>query len=259
MTSQAALKIGAGLVTLLIPASLNPIMEMKLTEVMTYPVRDKGTGYFSFSAYNEIADFVHDKDVIVIGPGLSQEPDTTALVRKLYQTINKPFVLDADGINAFQGHDDLIRKTKRKAIFTPHPGELSRLMGLTPKEINNDRIGTGRRFVRDTGANLVLKGARTVIVSDKGELYINPTGNPALAKGGSGDILTGFIGGALSQGYSMVEASLLGVYLHGYIADTWVERNTDMDFLAGDLLSGLGEAIRDIRDGKERIYIEKSL
>jgi NAD(P)H-hydrate epimerase len=234
-------------------------MEMKLTEVMTYPVRDKGTGYFSFSAYNEIADFVHDKDVIVIGPGLSREPDTTALVRKLYQTINKPFVLDADGINAFQGHDDLIRKTKRKAIFTPHPGELSRLMGLTPKEINNDRIGTGRRFVRDTGANLVLKGARTVIVSDKGELYINPTGNPALAKGGSGDILTGFIGGALSQGYSMVEASLLGVYLHGYIADTWVERNTDMDFLAGDLLSGLGEAIRDIRDGKERIYIEKSL
>ena len=153
----------------------------------------------------------------------------------------------------------LSRKTKRKAIFTPHPGELSRLMGLTPREINNDRIGAGRRFVADTGTNLILKGARTVIFSDQGELFINPTGNPALAKGGSGDILTGFIGGVLSQGYGLVEASLLGAYLHGYIADTWVERNTDMDLLAGDLLSGLGEAIRDVRDGKERIYIEKSL
>jgi ADP-dependent NAD(P)H-hydrate dehydratase / NAD(P)H-hydrate epimerase len=259
MASLAALKIGAGLVTLLIPASLNPVVASKLTEVMTYPVNDKGTGYFSLSAHKEIADFIKDKDVIIIGPGLSQEPDTTALVRKLYQTIDKPFVIDADGINAFQGHSDLIRKAKRKAIFTPHPGELSRLTGMTAKEINNDRIGAGIEFVRDTGANLVLKGARTIVVSDKEEFFINPTGNPALAKGGSGDILTGFVGGILSQGYSMVEASLLGVYLHGYIADTWVERNSDMDLLAVDLLTGLGEAVRDIRNGKERVYIEKSL
>lgn len=259
MTSLAALKIGAGLVTLLIPASLNPIVATKLTEVMTYPISDKGTGYFSLSAYKEIVDFVSDKDVIVIGPGLSREPDTAALVRKLYQTINKPFVIDADGINAFHGHTDLIGKVKRNAVFTPHPGELSRLIGKTPKEINNDRIGACIQFVRDTGVNLVLKGARTIISSDTGKLYINPTGNPALAKGGSGDILTGFIGGIFSQGNTMVDASLVGAYLHGYIADTWVERATDMDLLAGDLLSGLGEAVRGIRDGKDRIYIEKSL
>jgi NAD(P)H-hydrate epimerase len=259
MTSLAALKIGAGLVTLLIPASLNPIVASKLTEVMTYPVSDDGTGYLSFSAYKEIADFLRDKDIIVAGPGLSQEPGTAALVRKLYQTVDKPFVIDADGINAFQGHVDLIRKTKRKSVFTPHPGELSRLMGITAKEINNDRIRVGLQFVRDTRTNLVLKGSRTVITSDKEELFINPTGNPALAKGGSGDILTGFVGGILSQGYSMIEASLLGAYLHGYIADTWVERNTDMDLLAGDLLNGLGEALRDLKNGKDRIYIEKSL
>jgi NAD(P)H-hydrate epimerase len=259
MTSLAALKIGAGLVTLLIPASLNAIAASKLTEVMTHPVNDKGNGYFSLSAYKEIADFVSDKDIIVMGPGLSQEPETTALVRKLYQTINKPFVIDADGINAFQGHTAIIKRSKRKAIFTPHPGELSRLTGMTPKEINNDRIGVGLRFVYDTGANLILKGARTVFFSDKGELYINPTGNPALAKGGSGDILTGFIGGILSQGYTAIEASIMGAYLHGYIADTWIERNTNMDLLAGDLLSGIGEALRDIRDGEDRIYIEKSL
>lgn len=258
MTSLAALKIGAGLVTLLIPSSLNTIVASKLTEVMTYPVSDKGSGLLSLSAYKEIADFVRDKDVVVIGPGLSQEPETTALVRKLYQTLDKPFVIDADGINAFQGHADIIRKAKRKTIFTPHPGELSRLMGMTPKEINNDRVGVGMRFVQKTGANLILKGARTIIVSDKGELFMNPTGNPALAKGGSGDILTGFVGGILSQGYNMVESSLLGVYLHGYVADTWVENNTAMDLLAGDLLEGLGQAVRDIRNGSDRVYIEKS-
>ncbi|NLW35248.1 bifunctional ADP-dependent NAD(P)H-hydrate dehydratase/NAD(P)H-hydrate epimerase [Syntrophorhabdus aromaticivorans] len=259
MTSLAALKIGAGLVTLLIPASLNPIMEVKLTEVMTLPVPDKGTGFFTLSAYDKIAEFVRDKDVVVMGPGLSREPETSAVVRRLYEEMDKPFVIDADGINAFQGHDDLLKGGRRKAIFTPHPGELSRLAGMTPKEINQDRVEAARRFVAATGANLILKGARTVILGPQGDLYINPTGNPALAKGGSGDILTGFVGGLLSQGYSMIESSLLGTYLHGYIADTWTARNTDMDLLAGDLLAGLSEAIRDVRDEKERIYVEKSL
>ena len=117
----------------------------------------------------------------------------------------------------------------------------------------------GILFVEDTGVYLVLKGARSILFSPAGGIYINPAGNPALAKGGSGDILTGFIGGFLSQGYTPAEASLLGMYLHGYLADSWVETNTDMDLLAGDLLSGSGGAIRAIKDGKERIYIEKSL
>jgi len=259
MTSLAALKVGAGLVTLLIPASLNTIVASKLTEVMTYPVKDDGTGYFSISSYEEIVDFVGDKDVLVIGPGLSQFHDTTALVRKLYQDLNKPFVVDADGINAFQGHLDIIKRAKKKAVFTPHPGELSRLIDKKAKEINDDRIGAGLQFVNDTGVNLILKGSRTLIVSDRGDLYINPTGNPALAKGGSGDILTGFVGGILSQGYNMLEASIMGAYLHGYIADTWVERKTHMDLLASDLVGGIGDALRDIRDGNDRIYIEKSL
>lgn len=259
MTSLAALKFGAGLVTLLIPASLNAIVASKLTEVMTFPVRDRGTGFFSLSAYDEIADFVRDKDVIVIGPGISQNEETSALVRKLYETVDKPFVIDADGINAFRGHADGIRNYKKKAVFTPHPGELSRLLALTPAEINRDRIGSGGKFVQETGVNLVLKGSPTVVFSERGDFFINPTGNPALAKGGSGDILTGFIGGTLSQGYGIVEGSILGVYVHGYIADRWSERFGDVDLLAGDLLKGLGRALKDIRDGKDRVYIEKSL
>ncbi|MEI6154624.1 MAG: NAD(P)H-hydrate dehydratase, partial [Deltaproteobacteria bacterium] len=259
MASLAALKVGAGLVTLLIPASLNSIMEAKLTEVMTYPVEDRGTGFFTMSSYEKVREFVEDKDMIIMGPGLSQNPETMELARKLYAEIDKPFVIDADGINAFQGHMGVLKAKKGNTVLPPHPGELGRLINLSPKAINEDRMAVGRRFVEDTGVYLVLKGARSILFSPDGKIYINPAGNPALAKGGSGDILTGFIGGFVSQGYTPAEASLLGVYLHGYLADSWVETNTDMDLLAGDLLSGSGGAIRAIKDGKERIYIEKSL
>ncbi len=133
MASLAALKIGAGLVTLITPKSLNPVMEVKLTEVMTYPVEDHGKGHLLIDAYEPILDFVKDKTAIVIGPGLSQEPETMELVRRLYKTIEMPFVVDADGINAFKRHRDEIRKTGSQAVFTPHPGELSSIIGLSTK------------------------------------------------------------------------------------------------------------------------------
>jgi len=259
MASMAALTIGAGLVTLLIPARLNDIMEVKLTEVMTYPVKDRGTGFFLLSSYNEIMDVLQDKDIIIMGPGLSQNPETMELVRKLYTTISKPCVIDADGINAFQGHTSIIKKTRGDAVFTPHPGELSRITGISPQEINADRIGVGKRFTAHHGVTLVLKGARTIVCDPRGDIYINPTGNQSLAKGGSGDILTGLIGGLLSQGYSPVEASLLGTYIHGYIADSWLERFTDMDLLACDMLNYVGETVKAIKDGTDRVYIETTL
>ncbi len=210
MTSQAALRIGAGLVTLVVPRTLSAVMAAKLTEVMSYPVEDEGTGYVTLSAYDAVKEFVDDKDVVIMGPGLSQDQRTSELVRRLYGEVDKPFVVDADGINAFVGHLDMIRNTGGNAVFTPHPGELARLMGVNAGDINSDRIGWGRHFVETTGANLDLKGARTIIFSADGTMFINPTGNPGLAKGGSCDILTGYIGGALAQGYSMMEASILG-------------------------------------------------
>ncbi len=259
MTSLAALKIGAGLVTLVIPKSLNAIAAAKLTEVMTYPVEDKGTGFFLESALDDIAGFTGDKECVIMGPGLSRHPETVQLARKLYRDLDKPFVIDADGLNAFQGATEELAGSGRDTVLTPHPGEFGRLTGLSPGEISADRIAAGRRFVESCPLNLVLKGARSLIFDRDGKLYLCPTGNPALAKGGSGDILTGFIGGLRAQGYSTVEAALLGTYLHGYIADSWVERATEMDLLAGDLLAGLPEALRDIRDGQDRVYIEKSL
>ncbi len=259
MASLAALKIGAGLVTLIVPATLNPVLETKTTEVMTYPVRDDGKGFFVPGSFDDIASFVSDKDVIIAGPGLSQNDGVAEVVRRIYTEIDKPFVIDADGINAFQGHTDVLKGTKRQTVLTPHPGEMARLVGRTPKEVNASRIETARSFSDAWGVAILLKGATSVLAVPGGGMFLNPTGNPSLAKGGSGDILTGFIGGLASQGYTLTESTLLGAYLHGYMADTWVEDNSDMDLLACDLLTGLGRAIEDIRNGTDRIYLERSL
>jgi NAD(P)H-hydrate epimerase len=259
MASQAALKIGAGLVTAVVPAGLGPVVETKLTEVMKYPVEDQGKGEFTMASYDKLRAFVEDKDIVVIGPGLGASDETTAVVRRLYSEVDKPFVVDADGINAFVGHTDVIQKRSGQAVFTPHPGEFGRLTGKTAAQVNDKRLTLGKSFVDEHRITLVLKGARTTVFNDDGRIFINPTGNPALAKGGTGDILTGFVGGLASQGYPLLESALFGTYLHGYIADTWVESHSDMDLLAGDLLDGLGEALVDIRDGTDRIYIEQSL
>ena len=259
MTSLAALKIGAGLVTLVIPASLAPIAGAKLTEAMTYPVDDGGKGFFTASSYDEVKAFAADKDVIILGPGLGRAEETMLFARKLYIELDKTFVVDADGINAFDGHLNHLRERRGKAVFTPHPGEFGRLTDTSPKEVNADRLSRGRRFASEHGVNLVLKGTPTITFSENGEAFINPTGNSALSKGGAGDVLTGFIGGLAGQGYTMAEAAMLAVYVHGYIADTWVEASTDMDLLAGDLIPGVGVALRDIKNGTDRIYIEESL
>ncbi|MCX7857153.1 MAG: NAD(P)H-hydrate dehydratase [Deltaproteobacteria bacterium] len=259
MASLSALKIGAGLVTLVIPESLNPILEMKTTEVMTYPVLDNGKGYFIMDALEITKEFLLDKDVIILGPGLSQEKETLEFARRIFLETDKPFVIDADGINAFKEDPSLLKHGRGRTIITPHPGEFSRLIRKTTKEINENRLEFGMTFVKEYGVVLVLKGARTLIFDSNGEVYINPTGNPSLAKGGSGDILTGFIGGLSSQGYTLTESAILGTYLHGYMADRWIEKFSEMDLLATDLLLDLGLAIREIKDGKDRVYIEKSI
>jgi NAD(P)H-hydrate epimerase len=182
-----------------------------------------------------------------------------ALVRKLYVELDVPFVIDADGINAFAGHLDLLKEKGGKTLLTPHPGEFGRLVAMGAKEVNADRLNAGRAFALEHKVTLVLKGAPTITFSEGGEAFFNPTGNPALSKGGTGDVLTGFIGGLASQGYELQDGALLAVYLHGYIADTWALEHTEMDLMAQDLISGLGDALRDVRNGTDRVYVEASL
>ena len=171
MASLAALKIGAGLVTLIIPETLNPILETKTTEIMTFPVRDDRKGFFVPESFDDIASFARDKDVIIMGPGLSQNDGVGKLVRKIYAEIDKPFVIDADGINAFQGYTDVLKNTERQTVITPHPGELARLIGTTPKEVNSSRIETSRSLASEWGVNILLKGAGSVLAAPDGGIF----------------------------------------------------------------------------------------
>jgi len=236
LASLAALRAGAGLVTLGIPRSLNPILESKLTEAMTHPLPETEAGTFSLEAEEEILRLLQGKSAMALGPGISTHEDTVLLVRRLVSHCPVPIVIDADGLNALAGDLTPLRSGRSQAILTPHPGEMARLTGLKNSEVQADRVGLASRFARDHGCHLVLKGARTIIAGPQGSIHVNPTGNPGLASGGSGDVLTGLLGGFLARGLPPEKAALCGVYLHGLSADLLAEKIGQAGILAGDLI-----------------------
>ena len=235
LTALGALRGGAGLVTLGTPASLNAILEEKVTEAMTVPLPDTSEGSLSLQAEEQIVGLMEGKSAVAIGPGLSTNRETTALVRRIISRCPLPMVIDADGLNALAGDISVIEKCRGRAILTPHPGEMGRLSGLRNMEVQRDRLGNASRFARQHGCILVLKGARTVVAQPEGPTYINPTGNPALSSGGSGDVLTGLIGGYLARGWPGAKAALAGVFLHGLAADFLGETMGQAGILAGEL------------------------
>ncbi len=241
---MSALKVGAGLVTLGIPRSLNPIMERKLTEVITRPLPETGTGSFSMDALDPMLELASGKDTVILGPGLSMGEETGELVRQFLTRCDRTVVLDADGINALIGYEDFLGKRKGPTIMTPHPGELGRLIGMSGREINDNRIEICVEFARKWNVVLVLKGAPT-IVSDRGEIsYINTTGNSGLATGGTGDVLTGAIGGFAAQGIDPFHAALCGTYYHGLAGDIAADLIGGRGMIAGDVMELLPEALR---------------
>lgn len=237
MTSLGALRAGAGLVTLGIAESLNLIMEVKLTEVMTEPLQEGEPGHLGLEALDRIIALVKGKKGMAIGPGLSTSPGTLSLVRTLLDKVSDiPIVIDADGLNALAEDQECLTKLTGKAILTPHPGEMSRLTGQSVKEIQADRIGAARALSQKYGVVVVLKGARTVIADPQGPVYLNPVGNSVLAAGGTGDILTGLILGFISQGLSLTQSACLGVFLHGQ-AGVWLARKRGVQgILASEIL-----------------------
>jgi len=247
LTALSALRVGTGLVTLGIPEDLNPILETKLTEVMTLPLPQSKDKTLCKEGFEKIKDFSQKCKAMAIGPGISSTKQTKELISTIIDQLDVPLVIDADGINVLAGELSLLRKYKASLIITPHPGEMSRLVGASVEEIQKDRIGSTIALARSIGAIVVLKGARTVIASKEGNSWVNLTGNPGMATGGSGDILTGIIGGLLTQKLSCLEAAKTGVYLHGYAADLAAQKKGEISLIASDTLETIPEAIRRIK------------
>ena len=242
------MRSGAGLVTLGIPKSLNStIIKIKPKEVMTFPLPETSDGTLSLSGYKKIKDFVKKVDVLVVGPGLTQNKSTQGLVRKVISKIDKPMVIDADGLNALVGHLKMlyaIRYTLYAEILTPHPGEMARLMGISIKKVQGNRKDITKKFAKDYKVTAVLKGHNTVVADYKSNLYVNKTGNPGMATAGSGDVLTGMIAAFLAQGLTAFEASKYAVYLHGLAGDLAAKEKTQISLIASDIIDKIPEAIK---------------
>lgn len=247
LAANSAVRTGSGLVTLAVPASLNHVLEVKTTEAMTLPLEDAGKGFLGIVNGDAILRAAQGKDAIAVGPGISREPETIALVRRLVENASLPMVVDADGLNAIAQDVSILDKKKTSSlVLTPHPGEMSRLSGLSISAIEEDRISAAREFAMRYGVFLVLKGAGTVIASPDGDIAVNGSGNPGMGSGGMGDVLTGIIVSLLGQNYPPAHACCLGVFLHGFAADLVAREKGEIGICATDVQERLPLAYQGI-------------
>jgi NAD(P)H-hydrate epimerase len=250
LCATSALRSGAGLVVLGIPESLNPIVEAACIETITKPLPQTESGSLSVGAESAVRPLLGWADAVAVGPGLSRHPETEELVRRIVAGCQKPLVLDADGINAFEGRPGLLMKRKGVLVMTPHPGELARLIGSSISDIEQDRIETARENAVRFKCVLVLKGAPTVTALPDGRAFINPTGNSGMATAGAGDVLTGLIAGLSAQGNTAPDAAVGAVYLHGSAGDIAASIRGERAMLAGDIADSLGRAFRTAEGAK---------
>ena len=253
MAGISALRIGAGLSTVATAKSILPTVAGFHPELMTEPLPETAGGTISNAAFERIKNLAKEKFVLAVGPGISQHPETAELVRKIIAQLHAPTVLDADGLNAFDGRTGELNGRDQTLVITPHPGEMARLAGISIADVQKDRLGVARKFAREHNLIVVLKGNRTLVVKPEGDASVNTTGNPGMATGGTGDILTGMVGGMLAQNPKRAfEAVLAAVYLHGLSGDVMSESLGEPSLIATDLLTGLPEAFRRVRlAGKE--------
>jgi NAD(P)H-hydrate epimerase len=262
MAALAALRSGAGLVTAAVPAPVLEQVAAVAPELMTWPLLATAAGQIAAEnlAPEQIAALTAGKTVLAIGPGLGQNPETVKFVAGLLSATEIPAVIDADALNMLAAQPKLLEKLakERTLVLTPHPGEMARLAGIPVAEVQADRLGVARDFAQRVGVTLVLKGARTLIAHPDGRVAVNTSGNPGMAKGGSGDLLTGLVAGLLAQypgePARAVEAA---VYLHGLAADMVVREADEHTLLATDSLAQLSLAFRfRIRDPDGYLWLQ---
>jgi hydroxyethylthiazole kinase-like uncharacterized protein yjeF len=253
MAGLSALRTGAGLLTIATPKSVLATVAGFHPELMTEPMPETDSGSFAASAFNPLKALAKGKSVLAIGPGISRAPETAALVRSLVAGAEIPVVLDADGLNAFEGCTEELNGKGRLLVITPHPGEMARLAGCSIADVQKDRLGTARKFAREHELIVVLKGHRTLVVQPEGEAWVNMTGNPGMSTAGTGDILTGIVAAMIAQGQyaknpkDALMAVCAAVHLHGLAGDTVYASKGEHSLIATDLLWGLPEAFGEAR------------
>ncbi|MCX5668084.1 MAG: NAD(P)H-hydrate dehydratase [Candidatus Omnitrophica bacterium] len=244
LTSQAAILSGSGLVTLAVGKSIYPIMAQKLTEVMIKPFFETRDYSLSLLAEKELLIFSEKCTCAAIGPGISRNKETQTLVRSLLGKIGKPVILDADGINAFAGQVDSLKKATAPLILTPHMGEMARLLDKDIEDVKKNRKDIALEFAHQYNIVLVLKGHETIVARPDGAIYMNATGNVGMATGGTGDVLTGMIASFVGQGMDAFNAAAAGVYLHGLVGDLAAKEKGALSLIATDLLNKLPEVLK---------------
>jgi len=244
LAARAALRSGVGLCTIATPASQQPIVAAQAPEYMTEALPETAAGSLALAGRERLLELAHRMDAVALGPGLSLHPETQALARALVAEVERPLVADADALSALAGHLDLLRRALGPRALTPHPGEMARMLGLTVDAVQGDRLEVTRSFARDHRVGLALKGAGTAIGGPDGRVAVNPTGNPGMAKGGSGDVLTGIVGALLARGLDPVAALEAGCYLHGLAGDLTAAERGEIAMIAGDIVEKLPAALQ---------------
>ena len=249
LTSLAAMRAGAGLVTLGIPDSLNGVVQKKIANViMTLPLEETREQTLNVSAFKQIQKSYINFSVVAVGPGLSTHSSTQKLILKIIAGCPLPMVIDADAITALSSSKNLnlLKKTSTTKILTPHPGEMARLIHVKKETIKSNRNKFASDFAKKYRCILLLKGHRTIVADSKGKVYINKTGNAGMATAGSGDVLTGMIAALLGQGLSGFDAAKWGAYLHGKAGDLAAENKTRAAMIASDIIDDIPKAIRNL-------------
>lgn len=244
LAAMASLRTGSGYVYSLIPASLQTIMSIKLTEAIIKPVQDGGTGHFIMDSLQDILKDIKGMDAIALGPGMGVDANRTFLVKEIVKNARVPIVLDADAINCISDDTDALKDHKTSIVITPHPGELARFLDISIEKLEEKRVYYSELVAKKHNIIVVLKGHRTVVASPRQGIYINETGNPGMASAGSGDVLTGMIASLMGQGIRAFDAAKLGVHLHGIAGDLAKEEMGEYGMIARDIIRNLPLAIK---------------
>lgn len=248
MTARSALRTGSGLVTIAVPQVLKDVFQSKVLEEMVLPLPCTEST-LSIQALPEIINFINEKaDVVAFGPGIGVNKDTEEILKEVILNCPHPVVIDADGITLLCGIKDFLKNARSEIVLTPHPGELSRLINVSVKDIEKSRINIAQAVAEEFNVVLVIKGVPTVVANPEGRVYLNTTGNPGMATGGSGDVLTGIIASLIGQRLSPFYASTAGVYIHGFSADIASRKKGFHGLIAGDIIEALPQAFIELTD-----------